>query len=125
MAEPHNKDTTVKKVNCATAPQGEMGQRYLVSGKGVAMRLWCQKPGPVDKPAVRREYETVGYVISGEAELELERQKIRLMPGDSWLVPANARHHYRILSDFTAIEATAPPARVDGRDRLDEGQRGG
>jgi hypothetical protein len=33
-------DTTVKKVSSAHSPKGEMGQRYLVSGKRVAMRLW-------------------------------------------------------------------------------------
>jgi len=34
---------------------------------------------------------------------------VMLEPGDSWLVPAGAEHAYRILSEFTAVEATAPP----------------
>lgn len=55
-------------------------------------------------------------MISGRAELELEGQTVRLEPGDSWLVPANAEHSYRILEPFTAVEATAPPAQVHGRD---------
>ena len=42
---------------------------------------------------------------------------VMLEPGDSWLVPAGAEHAYRILSEFTAVEATAPPAHVHGRDR--------
>ena len=66
--------------------------------------------------AVRRDYETVGYVISGRAELTVERQTIRLEPGDSWVVPAGAEHSYRIIETFTAVEATAPPAQVHGRD---------
>jgi quercetin dioxygenase-like cupin family protein len=110
-------DSTVKKVSAATAPKGELGQRYLGSGKRVSMRLWEQEPAGDAKPATRRDYETIGYVISGRAELQLEGQTIRLEPGDSWLVPPDAEHSYRILEPFTAVEATAPPAQVHGRDR--------
>ena len=61
-------------------------------------------------------YETVGYVISGSAKLELEGQTLVLKTGDSWLVPAGATHQYKITEHFKAIEATAPPAEVHGRD---------
>jgi quercetin dioxygenase-like cupin family protein len=109
-------DTTVKKVQSAYSPKGELGQKHLVSGKRVSMRLWADEQPGEEKPASRRDYETVGYVLGGRAELELEGQTIRLEPGDSWLVPAGAEHRYRILEPFTAIEATAPPAQVHGRD---------
>ena len=33
-----------------------------------------------------------------------------LKAGDSWLVPADAEHTYRIIETFTAVEATSPPA---------------
>ena len=108
-------DSTVKKVSERTSPTGAMGQTYLVSGKRVAMRLWRDEQ-PHDKDSARRDYETVGYVISGRAELTLEGQILRLGPGDSWLVPAQAEHRYRIIEPFTAVEATAPPAQVHGRD---------
>jgi mannose-6-phosphate isomerase-like protein (cupin superfamily) len=108
-------DATVKKVSSKTSPRGDMGQTYLVSGKRVSMRLWRnEEPRPM--PVTERDYETVGYVISGRAELDLEGQTVRLEPGDSWLVPAGARHTYRILEALTAVEATAPPAQVHGRD---------
>jgi quercetin dioxygenase-like cupin family protein len=109
-------DTTIKKVSAAHSPKGEMGQTYLVSGKRTAMRLWQSEPAGAAKPAVRRDYETVGYVIDGRAELEIEGQRVRLEPGDSWLVPAGAEHRYEILEAFTAVEATSPPAQVHGRD---------
>jgi len=80
------------------------------------MRLWKSQPAPEDKAASRREYETVGYVIGGRAELHLEGQKVLLEPGDSWLVPPGAEHRYAILEPFTAVEATAPPAQVHDRD---------
>ncbi|ADI14810.1 cupin domain-containing protein [Truepera radiovictrix] len=109
-------DTTIKKVSAEASPQGEMGQVYLVSGKGLSMRLWRDQPPGEPKPEVRRDYETVGFVISGRAELHLEGQTIRLEPGDSWLVPKGAAHTYKILEPFTAVEATHPPAEVKGRD---------
>ncbi len=108
-------DATVKKVSSHASPRGEMGQTYLASGKRVSMRLWRNEQ-PQAKAATERDYETVGYVISGRAELDLEGQTVRLEPGDSWLVPAGARHAYRILESFTAVEATVPPAQVHGRD---------
>ena len=109
-------DTTVKKVSSSHSPRGEMGQKYLASGKTVAMRLWEVEPEGGKAPT-RREYETVGYVIDGVAELHLEGQTVRLEAGDSWLVPKGAEHSYEILERFTAIEATAPPAPVHGRDQ--------
>ena len=109
-------DSTIKKVEAASSPRGEMGQKYLVGGKRVSMRLWVLEPGSKVEAATSREYETVGYVISGRAKLDLEGQTLSLKPGDSWLVPAGASHHYEILEPFTAIEATAPPAEVHGRD---------
>jgi quercetin dioxygenase-like cupin family protein len=46
----------------------------------------------------------------------LEGQTLNLKRGDSWLVPAGAMHQYTIIEPFTAVEATAPPAEVHGRD---------
>ena len=111
-----SEDTTIKKVSSKTSPKGEMGQKYLADGKSVSMRMWeAEEPGE-PKPEARRDYETVGYVIEGRAELHLEGQKILLEPGDSWLVPKGASHTYNILERFTAVEATSPPAEVHGRD---------
>ncbi len=109
-------DTTIKKVEAGTSPRGEMGQKYLVAGKRVSMRLWVEEPGEKRKAPTAREYETVGYVISGSARLDLEGQTLNLKAGDSWLVPAGAMHQYTIIEPFTAVEATAPPAEVHGRD---------
>lgn len=108
-------DTTIKKVSSGNSPAGPAGQIYLASGKGLSMRLWRDEE-PHDKEPVRRDYETVGFVLSGRAELTIEGQTIRLEPGDSWLVPRGTEHTYKILETFSAVEATAPPAEVHGRD---------
>ena len=109
-------DTTVKKINSDYSPQGEMGQKYLAAGKSLSMRLWENEQPGDPYPEVKRDYETVGYVVSGRSELHLEGQMVLLEPGDSWVVPKGAAHRYKILEPFTAVEATSPPAEVKGRD---------
>lgn len=110
-------DTSVNKVSSEASPTGKQGQVYLASGKKLAMRLWRDEPPTEGEPQrSRRAYETVGYVIAGRAELEIEGQMVKLEPGDSWTVAEGAEHGYRILEAFTAVEATAPPAQVHGRD---------
>ena len=110
-------DTTVTKVDSTHSPHGEMGQKYLASGKSLAMRLWEETPIADPKIMTVRDYETVGYVIKGRAELHLENDQVVLLEaGDSWVVPVGASHTYKILEPFTAVEATHPPAQVHGRD---------
>ncbi|MBW4630056.1 MAG: cupin domain-containing protein [Brasilonema octagenarum HA4186-MV1] len=109
-------DTSVKKVDSAHSPKGQQGQKYLASGKSVSMRLWENEQPDESKEPATREYETVGYVISGRAELHIEGQVVSLEPGNSWVVPKGASHTYKILESFTAVEATSPPAEVHGRD---------
>lgn len=109
-------DTTVKKVDSHHSPSGKMGQKYLVSGQSVSMRLWENVAPGIPKETRSREYETVGYAIKGRAELDIEGQKLLLNEGDSWVVPKGSRHSFVILEPFTAVEATTPPAQVHGRD---------
>lgn len=109
-------DTSVKKVSAEFSPHGQMGQTYLASGTRVSMRLWKDERPGEPKPEVTRDYETVGYVLAGRAELYLEGQKLVLNTGDSWVVPRGATHSYKILETFSAVEATSPPAEVHGRD---------
>lgn len=109
-------DTTVIKVDSAYSPTGKLGQKYLASGKSIAMRLWDETGTEHKEEGVARDYETVGYVIDGSAELEVEGQKITLKTGDSWVVPKGAKHTYSIKEHFKAVEATHPPAHAHGRD---------
>jgi len=110
-------DTSVTKVQSQHSPRGDMGQKYLACGVHVAMRLWEHEQPGEPKPLTARDYETVGYVIAGRAELQLEGQKLLLEPGDSWVVPKGSKHTYEILEPFTAVEATYPPAFVHDRDK--------
>ncbi len=111
-------DGSTTKVEATTAAQGPEGQKYLATGRALSMRLWEGEAGGTEKDPVRRDYETVGYVIAGRAELDLEGRKLTLEPGSSWVVPKGAAHTYRIIEKFTAVEATAPPAESHGRDAV-------
>src|SRR3954447_2539454 len=95
-AIPAGKNTTVTKVASGFSPKGPGGQRYLAAGKRLAMRLWTEAVED-GEPAHARDYETVGYVLEGRAELRLEGQLVVLAPGDSWVVPRGSSHEYRVL----------------------------
>ncbi len=109
-------DTSVTKVSSEYSPEGKLGQKYLASGVTLSMRLWTDEEPGDTKPEVSREYETVGYVLKGSAELVLEGQTLLLNAGDSWVVPKGAKHTYRIKETFSAVEATSPPAHIHDRD---------
>jgi quercetin dioxygenase-like cupin family protein len=109
-------DTTITKVQSEYSPRGENGMKYLASGIKIAMRLWEDEQPGKPKPETKRNYEVLGYVIKGRAELHSEGQLIMLEAGDSWVVPKGAVHTYKILDPFTAVEVTAPPYHVHGRD---------
>jgi quercetin dioxygenase-like cupin family protein len=106
----------ISKVEAADVAAGQMGQRYLAAGSRVAMRLWAAEEPTRGKPEAARDYETVGYVVTGRARLRAGDQTLDLGPGDSWVVPAGVSHTYEILEEFTAVEATSPPAQEAGRD---------
>jgi quercetin dioxygenase-like cupin family protein len=109
-------DKSVTKVSSRYSPRGEMGQKYLAIGVRVSMRLWEDEQPGEPKSRTDRDYEIIGYVIKGRAELHIEGQMVLLEPGDSWVVPRGSAHMYKILEPFTAVEATCPPAEVHGRD---------
>lgn len=108
-------DSTIMKVDSAHSPTGSKGEKHLAVSKNMAMRLWHEEPGERKQP-VRRDYETIGYVISGQAELHSEGQMVKLSQGDSWVVPRGAEHTYRVLETFVAVETTHPPAPIHKRD---------
>ena len=116
-------DGKITKVGLEAASTGPMGQKYLAKGANVALRLWDEEPHGDPKAPAARDYETVGYVISGHAELHADGQVTELQQGDSWVVPVGISHTYKILAPFTAVEATSPPAREQGRDESTEHPR--
>ncbi|MEO0768582.1 MAG: cupin domain-containing protein [Cyanobacteria bacterium J06649_4] len=110
-----NITTSPLTVSSDQAKTGSMGQKLLISGNAIALRLWDEQPGDGEqKNSAPRNYETVGYVLKGKAELTVEGKSIVLEPGVSWTVPEGSEHSYKILEPFRAVEATHPSARGDG-----------
>ena len=113
-------DTSVVKLDSSRSPRGSMGEKYLACGVRLSMRLWEAEQPNTESEAreseSERDYEVVGYVVSGAAMLHIEGQVVRLEAGSSYVVPRGARHFYHVLEPFTAVEATSPPAHVHGRD---------
>ncbi|MCJ2091369.1 cupin domain-containing protein [Methylobacterium sp. J-072] len=99
------------KVSAHGAAAGPHGEIALARGERLGMRMWRAEEPNADKPMTSSPHETVGYVISGRAELVVGGETVALSAGDSYCVPAGAEHTYRILETFTAVEATAPPAK--------------
>ena len=108
-------DQSIKKVDSRYSPHGEMGQKYLVSGKRLSMRLWELKQGEEGEPHAR-PYEIVGYVVKGRVEITVGDSTITCGSGDSYLIPDGAERSYRVLENLVAVEATAPAAQVHHRD---------
>lgn len=104
---------TISKIGMAEAKTGPDGDLLLAGGSHMSLRLWKDE-APQEKEPHRSSYETLGYVIAGRAELTIEGQRIMLEPGDSYLVPTNAEHAYRILEPFTALEAVSPAMKSQG-----------
>lgn len=86
----------------------DIAQNSLVTEKSLLMRCWENEQPAEPEVEAPREYETVGYVLEGKAELHLEGKVIRLESGDSWIVPKNTSCSYKITEVFTAIEAANP-----------------
>ena len=104
-------------MNIDDAETGAMRQKYLVAGSDLALRLWHEEAPGEAGPMHRRDYETVGYVVSGRVELNVGGATVELTAGDSWHVPKGAERSYRIVESLTAVEATSPAARDAGDEK--------
>ncbi len=104
--------TSTTKIATADGTRGPDGEIILAAGERSAMRMWRNEEPGEPKTASTRDYETVGFVLNGKAELHLDGDVVTLTTGDSYTVPAGISHTYKILETFSAIEATTPPARA-------------
>jgi hypothetical protein len=76
------------------------------------------------KAAAQREYEIVGNVIKGRAQLEIEGQTMLLEPGNSWAVPQGALHRYTIYTILQPLQTFLKQRRLGlQKNRLDRFNR--
>ncbi|HKL50019.1 MAG TPA: cupin domain-containing protein [Wenzhouxiangellaceae bacterium] len=88
---------------------GPLGDLQLAQGDSVGLRIW--RDYTTDEKAERtRPYEIVGYVVKGEVTVVIDGHPSELVEGDSFVIPSNTSHSFRIPIRATIIEATSPPA---------------
>lgn len=119
-------DSSIMKVIEDTAPVGPCGEKYLASGRHIGMRIWRLQPHVGEMPTHTREYEVVGYVISGRASLFIGSEsssggggglrELKLEAGMSYCVPRGVPHRWHIETPLVAVEGTSPVCFVHDRD---------
>lgn len=102
----------IEEIAKGKLPESDDVKEILASGENIGLRIWRNEEPTADKEAHTSNYETVGYVLKGKAELHIEGEVTELNEGDSYLVPKNTEHTYKILETFSAVEATSPPAHL-------------
>ncbi|MGH9944707.1 MAG: cupin domain-containing protein [Pyrinomonadaceae bacterium] len=93
------------------AASGERGEKLLVNGRQMALRLWEREPAGTSKPEHTNPYEYVAYVVEGALRVTLNGHAFEVRQGDSYCVPANEPYTLEILEEATVVEATSPSDR--------------
>jgi quercetin dioxygenase-like cupin family protein len=115
----------IQKLNAGEAQPGSHGEALMIRGANMALREWNEGPNQMLNQNKKensaqgggdhaQDYDTLGYVIDGEARLCSGDETWHLTKGDSWFVPKGALHRYEIETSFRAVEVTSPPARGQG-----------
>lgn len=100
-------------VRGASAPHGKEGERLLVNGQQMAMRLWEHEEVGATKPEHSNPYEYVAYIIAGALRVTIDGHTFEARTGDSFCVPAKSKSTLEILEKATVVEATCPSNRGD------------
>lgn len=53
-------------------------------------------------------HEQCGYVVSGEYELTIKDKKYIITPGDSYAIPGNTPHSFRVIKAGEVIDVFTP-----------------
>ena len=89
---------------------GFKGVEFLVGATGERMMVTLmtfkkgQQVGTHAHP-----HEQAGYCIHGRFELIIDGTSAVIEPDDSYVIPGDAPHSYRILEDSSAVEVFSPP----------------
>lgn len=93
------------------AARGERGEKLLVNGQHMAMRLWEREAAGTKKDEHINPYEYVAYVIAGALRVTIDGHTVEVGRGDSYCVPADTPYSMEILEEATVVEATMPSDR--------------
>jgi quercetin dioxygenase-like cupin family protein len=93
------------------APEGEQGEKLLVNGERMAMRLWEREAAGTRKQEHKNSYEYVAYVVEGALRVTIDGHTFEVRRGDSYCVPPDTIYSLEILEEATVVEATSPSDR--------------
>jgi quercetin dioxygenase-like cupin family protein len=116
MSSPRHAETVM--VRGERAAEGERGEKLLVNGARMGMRLWEREPAGTSKPEHSNPYEYVAFVIEGRLRVTIDGHSFEVRAGDSYCVPENTVYSLEILEEATVVEATCPSDR--GANTFDE-----
>ena len=105
----HHAETVV--VRAEHARRGERGEKLLVNGQHMAMRLWEGEAAGTKKPEHVNPYEYVAYVLEGSLRVTMDGHTFEVRRGDSYCVPADTPYSLEIVEEATVVEATMPSDR--------------
>lgn len=105
----HHAETVIVRGDHAV--RGERGEKLLVNGQHMAMRLWEREPAGTKKPEHVNPYEYVAYVVAGALRITMHNHTFEVRRGDSYCVPADTPYSMEILEEATVVEATMPADR--------------
>ncbi|MBT3350308.1 MAG: cupin domain-containing protein [Nitrospinaceae bacterium] len=85
------------------------------------MLCWLElKPGCV-VPEHAHENEQISHVLKGHLRFVVDGETIEIGPGESLLIPPNARHSAEVLGDETVLDYDIfSPPRADWLDGTDD-----
>lgn len=109
MSSPRHAETVM--VRGGHAAEGERGEKLLVNGARMGMRLWEREPAGTAKPEHSNPYEYVAYVLEGALRVTIDGHAFEVRRGDSYCVPADTKYSMEILEEATVVEATCPSDR--------------
>lgn len=95
------------------AKTGEQGEKLLVNGQRMAMRLWEREPSGTTADTHTNSYEYVAYIIEGAMRVTFDNHSFEVRKGDSYCVPADTPYSLEITERATVVEATSPSDRGD------------
>ena len=93
------------------APRGGRGEKLLVNGQQMAMRLWEHEEVGIKMPDHSNPYEYVAYIVEGAMRITIDGHTFEVRRGDSYCVPANTAYSLEVLEKATVLEATSPSDR--------------
>ncbi len=81
--------------------------KVLGAGEKLNVLHWSTVAG-IESPAHQHPEEQFGYILKGGFEITIGEETVVLSAGDSYCIPANVPHKFRVIEDTEAIDIFSP-----------------